>query len=429
MQSPLTVIIVGGGIGGLSAAIALRGAGHSIKIIERSSFLDEVGAAVTLFPNAVRILDSWGLDHAKAHFTKFRGIGAFSAQTLQDLRVKVFTDYEAKFGTPRVNAHRVDLHSALKELATTEDGPGSPATIQLSCPVVSYDAKNGTVKLADGSEERADLIIAADGVHSQAATHILGYNAPATVSRSTVIRFLIPTETILKDPLTEPLLESGPGFWSTYAAADRKRYIVRYPCRDDTLQNFGMYVLRDLNNTTEKAGFRLKADRNALRQAMDGFHPTLLALCDKAAEILPLWICAEREPLPRCYRGRMVLIGDASHPMLPHRGQGAAASIEDAAALGELFKDVQSSELEVIESKLKMFQDVRLNRASATQILSHENFFGDPINGPKQRLLKFLPESELCQNAGQMDAWFSQYDVVRDIQRTMGERQHATAAA
>ena len=132
---------------------------------------------------------------------------------------------------------------------------------------------------------------------------------------------------------------------------------------------------------------------------MEGFHPQLQALCDMAAEILPYWICAEREPLPTCYRGKMVLVGDASHPMLPHKGQGAASSVEDAAALGVVFKDIESNDPSAIADRLQIFQDIRLNRASATQLYSHENFLSDTINGPKPKIFKYLPESQLCRKS------------------------------
>lgn len=366
-------------------------------MIERSSHLSEIGAAVTLYPNAVRILDSWGLDRSKARFTPCRGLGVFSSETLEVLRPKVFfSDYEAQFGTPRLNAHRGDFHKALKDLAMSTEAPGSPVTIQLSSCVVGYDAEKGVVMLEDGSEQTADLIVAADGVHSQAPTHILGHSAPAKLSRSTVIRFLIPTEEILKDSFTAPLLEHGDGFWSYYPSGDRRRYIVRYPCRDDTLQNFGLYTIREPTGS-EQQGFRSTCDRSALRQAMEGFHPALVALCEKTADILPLWICPEREPLPTCYRGKVVMIGDALHPMLPHRGQGAASSIEDAATLGVLLKDVDRTNPQAIEDRLRDFQTVRLNRTSVTQLYSHENFFGDPINNPKEECLKYLPDSQLCR--------------------------------
>lgn len=342
----------------------------------------------------MRILDSWSLDRGRAGFTKCRAIGIFSSETLEALRPITVLDNEASFGADRFNAHRVDFHNALKELAASTEGEAPRIKLQLNSRVVAYDAEKGTVALGDGSEESADLIIAADGVHSKASTHILGYSAPAKSSRSTVIRFLIPTEEILKDPETAPLLAKGNGFWGYYASIDRQRYMVRYPCRDDKLQNFGLYVIRDLS-VAEDQGFRMKCEQSDLREAMSGFHPTLCALCDKTAEILPLWICADRKPLPTCYRGRMVMIGDALHPMLPHKGQGAASSIEDAAALGLLFKDVDRNDRRTISDRLRIFQEVRLNRTSVTQLYSHENYFGDSINTPKQECLKYFPGSQL----------------------------------
>ena len=231
----LSIVVVGGGIGGLSAGIALRRAGHSVRVLERSSFTSEVGAAITVPPNASRVLRSWGLDFAAARMVPYRGIQVVRAD-VDPMKVIVHRDQtfiENSFNSPYLLSHRVDLHNALKSMAVG-DGPGIPVEIVTNAAVVSYDARAGAVTLADGFELAADLVVAADGVHSRANKFVLGNERPALPSATTVIRFMIPTEAVLADPKTAPLLAgiAAEGSQiSIYTAADNTRLLVRYPCR------------------------------------------------------------------------------------------------------------------------------------------------------------------------------------------------------
>ncbi|KIW31124.1 hypothetical protein, variant [Cladophialophora immunda] len=448
----LSVLVVGAGIAGLCAAIALRRAGHRVKILERSALLDEIGAAITLAPHAVRIFRSWGLDGAReaaARLIPRLGQTFIDSATLAELAPTDRTNFAAEYGAPYLFAHRVDLHAALRALATGPDGAGRPAELRTSCTAVDYDAETGRVRVAettteDGWEPAVDLVVAADGVHSRAASHVLpgGHeaNPPAVAPRatnSTVIRFLIPTREILADPLTAPLLQRyGEGHCSFYLHADRQRWLVRYPCRANTLQNFGMYVERaPAPGESAQRSQQQRVSPADLRAAMAGFHPALLRLCDMAGgsgggsssssnTILPLWRCAERDPLPNCQRGKLVVIGDASHPMLPHRGFGAVNAIEDAAALGVLFEDFAVGDHTAanttatatatastghsqrdtksappaplsVSDLLETFQKVRLPRASIAQLYSQVETNKDPTIERREEALKLLPEDEL----------------------------------
>ncbi|KAH0837545.1 salicylate hydroxylase [Fonsecaea pedrosoi] len=433
----LSVLVVGAGIAGLCTAIALRRAGHRVKILERSPLLDEIGAAITLAPHAVKIFRSWGLDDAKiaqARLIPRLGQTFIDATTLEELAPTDRTDFAGVYGAPYLFAHRVDLHAMLRTMATGPDGPGRPAEVHTSCTVVEYDAGRGSVKVTgetDSWEPPADLVVAADGVHSRAASHVLGHDVDcaAHATDSTVIRFLIPTREILEDPHTAPLLRRyGDGHCSFYLHADRQRWLVRYPCRDNTLQNFGMYMYVDDDEEEQqnRRGWTQQCGPDDLRAAMAGFHPTLLRLCDKTDNtILPLWRCAERDPLPRCQRDRLVLIGDACHPMLPHRGFGAINAIEDAAALGVLFEDFglfragrdresipiptptptpsaasvpksMSAPVSVsISALLETFEHIRLPRASIAQLYSQVATNKDPTLERRREAAKLLPEDEL----------------------------------
>ena len=138
------------------------------------------------------------------------------------------------------------------------------------------------------------------------------------------------------------------------------------------LQNLAFYSLDKTQSDSLELNFH--CDRESLIQSFGGFHSSVLATAAKAKDILPLWRCAYREPLSHMYRGRLMLAGDAAHAMLPHQGQGAAQSIEDAAALGILLQSIPDGasdpKLESVEARLKMFENVRRDRATGIQILS-----------------------------------------------------------
>lgn len=231
-SSALKIVIAGGGICGLSCAIALRRSGHDVKILERSQFSNEVGAAITLPPNAVRILQSWDLDFQKARITKFERMEVVTGEgdSISKLGQYEFAGYEKAFGSPYFLAHRVDLHEALKYMATSSNGPGKPTEIINGAQIVSYDAEAGIVNLANGPSLSADLVIAADGLHS-IASKFIGTYRPAIPTDTMVVRFIIPTSILLADPVTKELI-AGDGVCSIYTTSSKSRWLVRYPCRE-----------------------------------------------------------------------------------------------------------------------------------------------------------------------------------------------------
>jgi salicylate hydroxylase len=134
----LDVLIAGAGIAGLTAGIALRRAGHRVHIYERSSMTQEVGAAINLPPNAGRFLLAWGLDPVKWRFVKARRVEWKDPETLELGVVISHVPNIDRYGADLWFAHRVDLHDALKDMATDPTGPGIPVTIHLKSPVVGY---------------------------------------------------------------------------------------------------------------------------------------------------------------------------------------------------------------------------------------------------------------------------------------------------
>ncbi|KAF9768372.1 hypothetical protein IL306_014341 [Fusarium sp. DS 682] len=162
----LKVGIIGAGIGGLSAAIALRRTGAQVEIFERSNFKDEIGAAITITPNGMRILGHFGLDPKAARGIQNKQMRMVDPHTLKDVIVENFSDVQDDYGAPFMFFHRVDLHTALKDMALSSDasGPGKPVVIHNGHSVTSLDCESGTIVLDNGETFKKDLVVVADGV-------------------------------------------------------------------------------------------------------------------------------------------------------------------------------------------------------------------------------------------------------------------------
>ncbi|ROV97046.1 hypothetical protein VSDG_04192 [Cytospora chrysosperma] len=365
----MEIIIVGAGIAGLGAGVGLRRAGHNVTILEQSSLLHEVGAAITIKPNATRVLQSWDFEPDKSGMVAIRKGSLIDGTNMQVLVPNYYKDCESTWGLPMYAVHREDLHNQLRLLATREEGPGSPCDVRVRSKVVDYDAENGKVTTVDGEVLQADLVVAADGVHSAAVKHVLGDGViEAGDTGWACMRWLVPRDEFLADPETAHMIQDSSTRYFT--AAGGAAGLVWYPCRNNEVQNF-LYLSREFDTSHVGEDFRAMVEPSMpLEYARKHFAPAVQTAIKKARDV-KFWKLVARGPIPKWHKDRLLLIGDAAHPMLTFQGQGGGQAIEDGAALGILLDQVHDKGM--IEDRLQLFEQVRRNRGSALQVLSNTN--------------------------------------------------------
>ena len=443
MPRALSVIVVGGGIGGLTAAIALRRSGHDVLVLEKSALAHEIGQGITLSSNGGRVLRDLGLDFERARIADYMGTNVVNAATLENMAPTMdWRDFDVRYGLRFKTAYRIDLHEELVRVAMaaeTSESSGRPVTIRAETAVTSYNGDSGSVTLATGEVLAADLIVAADGVRSQAAAkQIMAPQAcPEIDSSSTVVyRFSLPTKDVLSDPDTAHLLSAGDGMCTFNVLPDSppRRWIVRYYCRDHEICNFAIYSLRSHSDveTSETGrthnGLRFQTSREDLVKEMTGAHPALLKMCSMANDVLPLWRCTTREPLPKLHKDKLVVIGDAAHPVLPHFGLGAVSAIEDAGFLGALFADLSDDTGEpqdTVTKRLELFTQRRVPRVAAYKYWSDVPFFGKAYDTQKLKVDAWLDPADGPKCDEEMRPWYMSYDAAAEARDALREAGYA----
>ncbi|KFY29470.1 hypothetical protein V491_00018 [Pseudogymnoascus sp. VKM F-3775] len=384
---PLHVCIAGAGIGGLSAAIALRQAGHRVVLYESSRFAVEIGAAIHLPPNVNGLLrrfgtrpEEWGANQAE-HVTLYSKDGSI-------ISTKNIAGVSLAYPYPWQLSHRVDLHEELKRLATTLDGPGIPAIIKTQSQVISCDPEAPLLVLKDGTVVGADMVLGADGVHSVLRRIITGQDNQPQSSGGSAFRFLVPVSQVKADPRTAWILERS-GELQLWEGTNRR--LVIYPCRNNTELNF-VCLHPEIESAGSKEGWNNSASKQQLLTVYDEYCEgikVLLSMADESS--IRLWKLLDYPSLPTWINNKAALLGDAAHPFLPYQGQGGAQAIEDGAALGALFPlGVKPSE---VPERLKLYMKCRYDRATLVQNFSRAAAFkhsdSDVVGGISTDPLEF----------------------------------------
>lgn len=342
------ILIVGGGIAGLTAATAVAQQGFPVTLLESAPQFGEIGAGLTLTPNAMRGLDFIGVCEEAAAVGVEPGLQRF--QHWQDGRTLVSIDRSTqrqKYGAPYITVHRADIHDVLHRAAAA-------AGVELIAGASVVSSHGTTVNLADGRTYGGDALVGADGVKSvirqrfeAVAAHFTGHVA---------WRSLVPVTPELQ-PLSDfPGIIIGPG-----------AMIARYNVRASKILNLAFFSRQDGWN---EEGWTTQADPDEIRAVFAAWCGDAQKLVE-AACLQPMfkWAINARQPLPTwVVDGNVTLIGDAAHAMTPFLGQGAVTGIEDAIVLARALAASTT-----IAEGLKRYEQARHERATFIQQESNAN--------------------------------------------------------
>jgi salicylate hydroxylase len=317
-----TVLIAGGGIGGLAAALGLAQKGIPSILLEKAATLGEIGAGIQLGPNAFHAFDYLGVGEAArgmaVYIDQLRLMDALTAEEITHVDLR--DAFRARFKNPYAVVHRGDLHGVL--LRACRDH--ALIDLRVNSEVVGYDQDGASVtaRLASGACVTGSLLIGADGLWSNIRKQVVGDGNPR-VSGHTTYRSVIPTE-----QMPEDLRWNAATLW-----AGPKCHIVHYPLSDWKVFNL---VVTCHNDAPEPVAGKPVSEG----EVMQGFahvHP-------RAQEIIrhgknwKLWVLCDRDPHQRWIDGRVALLGDAAHPMLQYFAQGACMALEDAVCLSYMME-------------------------------------------------------------------------------------------
>ena len=390
-----TVLVAGGGIGGLAAALAVAGPAHPVTVLERNEHFEELGAGIQLAPNGLAALERLGLGEAvrdlAVHIESLRFMDGVTGRHVASLPLD--GTYRARFGHPYVVVHRGELHRLLVRACRRHPW----ITLRAGAAVTGYrrDTRGVTVVTADGEERRGRALVAADGVHSAVRAQLVGDGAPdvvgITVYRTVIPMDLVPTE-LRSDSVT---WWAGPGC-----------HFVHYPIEGG--RSLNLAPSSETGTTAAFAGVPL--DAATVRDELGALGPTahrLLAL----GRDWRSWSLIDRAPTDRWTDGPVVLLGDAAHPMLHYAAQGACQALEDAVVLGERWHDDGGADP---AGAFAAFAAARQGRTADVQRLSRSSIglwhaAGDDA-GRRNEALAGLSSEQLTDHV----AWMHAGEGVRD---------------
>jgi salicylate hydroxylase len=387
------VAIIGGGIGGLTAANALSRAGIEVAVYEAAAELREIGAGVALHPNAMKVLRAIGVeDGVRAVAGRSQWQVLRNWKTGRVIGRTSRRQQAASFGIEGATVHRADLLDVLADAL-----PAGTVTLGKRCTQVRTDGEVAAARFADGSEIEADVIVGADGIHSRVRASLFGPDDPRFTGKI-CYRSVVPAVAVRgARPPSDSAQWLGP-----------HGTIVLYPMRGEELVNVVCHY--------DDAGYRheswiTECGREEVLGRYAGWHESLLRLF-AAAGTWYKWALYDRDPIPRWTRGRVTVLGDAAHPMLPYLGQGACQAIEDGAVLATALSAEAADPL----AGLDRYERTRRPRASRVVLTARERGLSNHLTSPwaawrrdlsiawRRRVNRSDPE-------GRGTAWLAGYDA------------------
>jgi salicylate hydroxylase len=344
--------IAGGGIGGLAAAIALRRAGREVLVFEQAQRFGRVGADINLTPNAARALDGLGLGAAlreTAARPRFR-ISRLWDTGEETSRLPMAEEAERKYGAPQLTLHRADLLSAMEAAL-----PAHAIRLGHKAIALVQDEAGVTVTFADGGTQRVAALVGADGIHSVVRAALHGAESPRFTG-VVAFRAVVPAERLAG----VPNLDSFTKWWGP----NPQSQVVTFPLN----RGRDIFVFATIaQDSWTQESWTQPGSVEELRTLYADYHAdarALLAACDTVLKTA-LW---ERDPLPFWSHGRVTLLGDAAHPMLPFMAQGACQAAEDAVVLGRSVAETHD-----VSAAFAVYEAARLARTARIQLGSRAN--------------------------------------------------------
>lgn len=387
----LSIAIVGGGIGGLSAALSLLRAGVDVHVYERARTISEVGAGIAVSPNAVRILHRLGLaDALEATGVRTK---AWHYRRWDDGRTLLHTPLagavEARFGLPLYHMHRADLVDALMRALP-------PERVHVGHKFTTLVDRGDHVEaeFENGARASVDALVGADGIHSAVRQALFGPERPRFTG-CVAYRGLVPADRVAHlDLEVSAQIWVGPG-----------KHFVHYYVQNQRLLNFLAVIEQD---TWTKESWTDRGEVADVLAAYEGWHPQVRGILEALDETF-IWALFDRRPMPRWSVGRVTLLGDACHPMLPFMAQGSAQAIEDGATLAACLAGTGAQD---VPEALRKYETLRLPRTSRVQDGSEANKTRHHLpDGPTQQ----ARDAEMARGGTDFSpeaiAWLYGYDA------------------
>lgn len=345
----MKIAIVGGGIGGAALGHCLLRKGFDVMIYEQAQAFGEVGAGVQMTPNAVKAIKGMGLyeDFLQKAFYPEAVVGRNWHTARENFRISLGDEFRSHYEAPFIHVHRADL----LELFTSALPP-ERCRFGYHCTGVETDGADAVAHFSNGERVEADVIIGADGVRSVVRGSLFAETEVRWTGHM-CYRALVPTGGVVDFVNPDSTFWMGPN-----------GHVVTYYVKGGDSVN--IVAVREADEWVEESWSTLSS-KEALLGDFEGWHSTLQTLFSKVNEVYS-WGLFDRDPMKSWVKGRVALLGDACHPMLPFLSQGAAMAIEDALVLS----DALAASPEDIELALQRYQDERLPRCSRVQLEARE---------------------------------------------------------
>ncbi|KAJ5689845.1 hypothetical protein N7462_004237 [Penicillium macrosclerotiorum] len=358
-DSPLQAAIIGAGLGGLAAAVALRRQGHAVTVYERYDFAGEVGASLSAASNGSRFLEEWGVDVKAAKPVILKQLIMHNWSNGEVQSTYPLGDYKSKFGTDYNNFHRIDIHRELLKSAFEVPGEGSPCELKVNHKCVEVNPDEGTLRFENGETSTADIIVAADGIRSL-ARGMIGITPDFEMSTSCCYRCIIGADKLRSLGLEDYISNEAIEYWGGFGI----NKIVMSPCSNGEVVSCYCFYPASVNNLRED-GWNISASPQQLVDTFPDLDPRMKTLMLNAEDI-KMWRLYRHQPYPYWVKGKVCLLGDAAHPMMPDQSQGSCMAFEDAGALGLVFNKNFREDYNVAEG-LALYEKLRKERATRVQ--------------------------------------------------------------